>query len=572
MTTAHDVTDGVQRLLLVEDNPGDAALVRAYLRARPVQWDVAHVECLDEALQHLSLETFRLVVADLGLPDADGLDAVEAIRRIAPATPLIVMSGQQDRQVAVEALHRGAQDFLVKGEADRNALERAITYAVARKENELLLSDRAMKDPLTGLANRAAFDARLAQDIARARRCGERVSVINADLDRFKPINDDHGHAAGDHVLRVVAERLLEGTREYDLVARLGGDEFAILISGPFDHRLPYTLAERLVRSVTMPIELEDGTEVSVSASCGIATFPESTESTTDLVIAADKAMYEAKRSGRNCVVEFAERDRSAQRSARSLESLVQDVVAREQLTTHFQPQVEIASGRVSGFEALLRWPPDPSLEGVHVRDFIRLLEHTGAIVPAGQQVLRTACRALAEWRARHEGLRVAVNVSSRELEWNRYAAFVEASLVEAGVPPSALEIEVPAVTLDLEAPEIDASLGALCEMGVRVVVDHFGSDVSSIAGLARHRVAGIKLGRRYTSQTSPGQVMLIGALHAMADHLGLDVIAFGIETEAEAKRVALQGCKLAQGYLYAGPVDPLAAEHMLDASPWSHG
>lgn len=561
--------EDVQTLLLVEDNPGDAALVRSYLKGDQTRWIIDHVDRLDLALELLSERVYPLVVADLGLPDADGLEAVEAIRRIAPNTPLVVMSGQDDRMVAVEALGRGAQDFLVKDEADRNALKRAITYAVARKRNELWLSDRAMKDALTGLANRAAFESRLAQDMARSRRTSDRVALINIDLDLFKPINDQHGHAAGDHVLCVVARRLEDVVREYDLVARLGGDEFVVLISGPFDERLPSTLADRVIRSLAEPIPLESGVEVRVSASCGVALFPDASESTTDLCQAADRAMYEAKRSGRNRVVEFSTDMRPKTPSIPSLDSAVNEVVDRGHLVSYFQPQIVLATGAVRGFEALIRWPPSDRLANVDVGQFIRTLERTGMIVPAGEQMLDSACGALAAWRTVRPDITVAVNVSSRELESKRFPDAVEKALAKASVPPSSLEIEVPAAVLDLEAPTIAASLTSLSEIGVRIVVDHFGSDISSVAGLARHSVSTIKLDRRFTAAREPQQVMVLGAMHAMAEHLGLDVVAFGIETPDEAERAACQGCRIAQGFLFAGAVPQSAATTMLEAAPW---
>ncbi len=561
-----DYGEDVQTLLLVEDNPGDAALVRSYLKGDRTQWIIDHVERLDLALALLAERVYPLVVADLGLPDAEGMEAVEAIRRIAPNTPIVVMSGQGDRRVAVEALSRGAQDFLVKDEADRNALRRAITYAVARKRNELWSSDHAMKDALTQIANRTAFESRLAQEMARCRRSNDRVALINIDLDLFKPINDEHGHAAGDHVLCVVARRLEEVVRKYDLVARVGGDEFAVLITGPFDEQLPSTLADRIIRALAEPILLESGMEVRVSASCGVAVFPGVSESTNDLCAAADQAMYQAKRSGRNRVVEFSSKVRP---KPPPLDRAVNDVVDRGHLISYFQPQIVLATGAVRGFEALIRWPPSDRLANVDVSEFIRTLERTGMIVPAGEQMLESACSALAAWRTVRPDITVAVNVSSRELESNRFPDAVEKALATASVPPSSLEIEVPAAVLDLEASTISASIASLRDIGVRVVVDHFGSDVSSVAGLARHSVSTIKLDRRFTAARQPQQVMVLGAMHAMAEHLGLDVIAFGIETADEAERAACQGCKIAQGFLFAGAVPQAAATDMLEAAPW---
>lgn len=287
------------RLLLIEDNPGDVELVERRLEDR---FDCQHVKVLADGVARLAEEHFDLVVTDLSLPDACGLDAVSCLARAAPNAALVVLTGSDDSHLLVEAMQRGVQEFLVKSELGPGSLARALERARGRKDAELRLERDASRDPLTGLYNRRAFLDRLRARCSRASRASSRLAVVYLDLDGFKPINDTHGHRSGDTVLCAVAERLQVATRNYDAVARLGGDEFALLLEDIGDPKDAQVVAERALAAVSREVVLPTG-RVSVTASVGMAMFPDSSSGFDQLLEVADAAMYRAKRKGKNRIV-----------------------------------------------------------------------------------------------------------------------------------------------------------------------------------------------------------------------------------------------------------------------------
>jgi len=287
------------RVLVLEDRKSDALLVQHALESLG-GFEVTSVERLAAAVRLLYDESFDTVITDLTLPDARGLDAVLRIRDCAPEAMLLVCSSVADEALALRVIELGAQDFIVKGTLDPESLARAIRFAKVRRQGERRLARLAHSDPLTGLWNRAAFAERLDHALAQAKRHATRLSVMYIDLDGFKAVNDQFGHDAGDSLLKQVAARISQCTREYDAVARLGGDEFAVLCTNLAAGGEMVT-AERISRALALPFEIECG-PVSVTASIGIASFPENAGEAVLLVRLADEAMFAAKRRGKNRV------------------------------------------------------------------------------------------------------------------------------------------------------------------------------------------------------------------------------------------------------------------------------
>jgi len=287
------------RVLVLEDSKSDALLVRHALESLG-GFEVTSVDRLSLAVRLLYDESFETVITDLTLPDARGLDAVLRIRDCAPEAMLLVCSSVADEALALRVIELGAQDFIVKGTLDPDTLARAIRFAKVRRQGERRLARLAHSDPLTGLWNRAAFSERLDHALAQAKRHATRLSVMYIDLDGFKAVNDEFGHDAGDSLLKQVASRISQCTREYDAVARLGGDEFAVLCTNLAEGGVAVT-AERISRALSAPFEIECG-PVSVTASIGIASFPENAVEAVLLVRLADEAMFMAKRRGKNRV------------------------------------------------------------------------------------------------------------------------------------------------------------------------------------------------------------------------------------------------------------------------------
>lgn len=286
-------------LLLVEDSASDALILQHSLQTLG-GYETTHVTRLADAVRLLHERRFDTVITDLGLPDARGLGAVMRLRDSAPDATLLVCSSVADDVMGLRVIELGAQDFIVKGSLDPEAMSRAIRFARVRRQAELRLARLANRDPLTDLSNRAAFVDSLKQALAQAKRHGTKLGVLYIDLDGFKAVNDVQGHDAGDALLQELAGRIRRSVREYDVVARLGGDEFAVLTTTLSDGALDVA-AERIARAVAPPVAL-DGGEVGVTASIGVACFPDDASEAPDLLKLADDAMYRAKRAGKNRV------------------------------------------------------------------------------------------------------------------------------------------------------------------------------------------------------------------------------------------------------------------------------
>ena len=549
--------EGGPAILLLEDNPGDADLVVEYL------WEfvskglrIERVERLDDALQKIHDETFTLVLADLSLPDARGLDAVTKLHGAAPSVPLVVLSGLVDEALAPQALQYGAQDYLVKGELDRRSLHRALRYAMERKRAEQRLSELARQDQLTGLANRSSFRDRLSHALSRCRRRNERFAVMFLDLDRFKSVNDDLGHEAGDLLLREVGRRLRGTARASDTVARLGGDEFAILVDAPASEEGVARMADRVLDALREPVMLEKE-QLVVTSSIGSALCPDAGETIEERLKSADSAMYRAKEHGRNTyAIADPSQVKIGLRRAELVDALRKGLVRREYVL-HFQPQVDLKSRQVVALEALLRWnrpgwglvPPD---------EFLPALEETGLIVDVGAWVLDEACRKVRAWRDGGGGsVRICVNLSACQFEDARLVETIRAALARERLPPSALEVEITESLLMRDTNRTKATLKELKDIGVRIAIDDFGTGYSSLAYLSRFSVDVLKVDRSFVKNLgSPGssERQIAAAIISLGHGLGLEVVAEGIETADQLEDLCLSSCDLGQGFYLGVP------------------
>jgi diguanylate cyclase (GGDEF)-like protein/PAS domain S-box-containing protein len=416
-------------------------------------------------------------------------------------------------------------------------------------------------DALTGLTNRAQFNERVVDILQRAGRDGQRVGVLMMDLDRFKTINDTLGHLAGDQLLCEVAQRLLSSVRAEDTVARLGGDEFIVIAPRVADADEVRAIAERVLAAVAAPVQL-DGRELVVQASIGIAMFPDDGDTAAQLVRYADGALYRAKDVGRNNV-QFYTRDITDRAVERlRLEGDLRRAIPRGELEVHYQPKIELATGRIVGAEALLRWR-HPELGWIPPSDFIGIAEDTGLIVPLAEQVMRHACETACRWnpqpgRVRH----IAINLSPRQFYLSDLPSVVRHVLSDTGCQPEWIELEITEGILLVNHSATLETLNALNRMGVRIAIDDFGTGYSALGYLTRFPISTLKIDRSFTQpagESKKGQV-LVNAIVGMAHGLGLDVVAEGVETRELADWLASIGCPMGQGYLWskAIPADAL--------------
>jgi diguanylate cyclase (GGDEF)-like protein/PAS domain S-box-containing protein len=436
----------------------------------------------------------------------------------------------------------------------------------ARRELEARLSHQAFHDPLTGLANRARLRDQLDRALATAGQSPDRVALIYVDLDDFKKVNDSLGHASGDRLLRVIAERLLNATRGSDTVARLGGDEFAILLENVRCEADVLVVAERVGCAMRTPVALE-GQEVFVGASVGVARGSDAVGQAggaDELLRNADVAMYVAKRGGKGRHALYA-REMNADALARlELEAELRHALDREELVLHYQPLVGLDDGRVLGVEALLRWA-HPRRGLLTPAAFMQLAEDTGLIVPIGRWALGEACTQAAAWNGRRgqsadaPPLTLSVNVAERQLRDESIVEDVRAALAASGLPPAQLLLELTESVFLQHEDGIVATLEELKALGVRIGIDDFGTGYAGLRYLQRYPVDALKIDRSFVAGLTPvdGEdeatgLALARAIVALGDTLALRTMAEGVEESLQWEQLRQLGCTIGQGHLFS--------------------
>ncbi len=435
----------------------------------------------------------------------------------------------------------------------------------AMRALEAELGALAHRDALTGLPNRRLFEDRLEIALAQAHRYRHRVALIVVDLDRFKQVNEAFGNAAGDELLKGVAERLAATVREGDTVARLGGDEFTLLLPGIHYAEDLASISRKLVESLRKPFRLE-GRELQVTASGGISLYPEDGEDGEALLKCADTAMYRAKERGRDNFQLFSSAMAEKALERRSLEDSLRRALDKQELTLHYQPCLQLATGRVTGVEALLRWLR-PELGVLSPKDFMALTDFTGVMLSVGPWVLETACQQAREWHKRgSRGLRLMVNLSAHELQQDDLVVHVEKALAASGLAPDSLHLEIPEGYAMQDLARTIETLRALRSVGVHLAIEGFGRGFCSLAPLRQLPVDTLKIDLSFVrgATTDADDASVVTAVIAVAHSLGLRVVAQGVETEAQVALLRSLGCDEVQGYLWSPPVPAAECERLL--------
>ena len=434
----------------------------------------------------------------------------------------------------------------------------------AFRDYEDRLKHLASHDMLTELPNRAAFETAGARAIRRAEATGGQMALLFIDLDGFKAINDTYGHAAGDAVLKLTGERIRRCLRTADAVARVGGDEFNVLLDEVGDGKEVAGLARMLLTTMSEPVDFQ-GQTVALSASIGISFYPRDATEIEALVTHADMAMYEAKSRGRNNYQVFSNQISIAAKTRLALVNGLRQAIERQQFELHYQPHTDLLSGRILGLEALLRWH-HPELGSVSPCHFIPLAEEIGVIDAISDWVLRTACTQGARWRAGGmSDISLAVNLSPRNFWDHELPTRVARILDETGWPPALLCLEITEGTImGQEDPE--ETLKRLGNLGVRLAIDDFGIGYSSLGNLRRFPVDILKIDRTFTHgiPENGDNLALVRTIIALADGLGLTVIAEGVETRVQHDTLLAEGCLQGQGYLYGKPMPAHQVETIL--------
>lgn len=563
--------DGKRPRLLIAD---DEAGIREVLRAALCEsYECVEASSAEEALELLRREKFDLILSDIQMNGMSGLEMVPHALRHDPDTVVVMLSAELAIESAIEAMRAGAFDYVTKPfdlrhveAAVRRALEhRALREAKRRYEVYLeeMIDRRTAEvahlshhDALTGLPNRVLFEDRLSQALLSAERGKQRLAVLSLDLDRFKNINDTLGPAAGDELLRRVAERVSACVREGDSVARYGSDEFALLLTQVGEAENVIEISRRILEAFKQPFRC-DGYTLYLTTSAGVSIYPEDGEDAHTLLKNAGAALHRAKRQEGN-VYQLYTADLNAKALRRlTLENYLRQALEREEFEVHYQPQVKVDDFRIVGAEALVRWQ-HPELGMVSPAEFIPLAEETGLIVQLGEWILRSACEQIREWRgAGASPLRVAVNLSPRQFRQPDLIGMVWRALAGAGLDAHHLELELTESSVMTDPQKAAATLRELRLMGVGVAIDDFGTGYSSLSHLKSFPLTTLKVDKSFLSDaaTDPADAAIVRAIVALARSLDLRVKAEGVETGEQLELLRALGCDEAQGYLFSRPL-----------------
>jgi diguanylate cyclase (GGDEF)-like protein len=557
----------MHKVLLIEDNPGDARLIREMLAEQPEAPFALH--CADRlalGLEQLSAGGMVLVLLDLSLPDSFGLETFAKVYAHSPMVPIIVLTGNDDQTVALSAVKGGAQDFLVKGRLDRELLLRSMQYSIERKRYQVQLEHQANYDALTGLPNRNLLHDRLKQAVY-SQRVPRAIAVVFIDLDHFKFVNDSLGHSTGDKLLKGMADRLRGVLREGDTVARLGGDEFVLILNDQSNEEVIFRAMQRIAAQISQPMQI-DGKELYLTCSAGISLYPQDGPDVDTLLKNADAAMYRAKEHGRNNFQFYTSEMNERVNERLQMENALRRALERKEFLLHYQQRVDLRSGALLGTEALVRWM-HPEWGLVRPARFIPLAEETGLIVQIGEWVLREACRQNRAWI--DEGLApgfVSVNLSTRQFRQEGLVRTVSRILEETRLDPQLLEMEITESMVMHNVASAVATLQGLKSLGVGLSVDDFGTGYSSLAYLKDLPIDALKIDRSFVRDIGTGDDaqdgVLASAIVMLGHSLHLKVVGEGVETDAQVRFLKRHNCDEVQGFFYSEPVTPESHAGML--------
>jgi diguanylate cyclase (GGDEF)-like protein len=559
-------------ILIVDDEESIRNLVKELLAT---EYECTVAGSVAEAIAAMRTAEFDLVLSDIDMGVDSGLTLVPRVLERSPETVVIMISGQQSIESAIEAMRVGAFDYITKPFDFRHvqaAVQRGLEHhnlLVGKRQYENHLEELvrqrtdeiehlAYHDRLTDLPNRFLFADRSAQAIATAQRDHQPLAVLLVSLDRLRQITDTLGHVAGDSILAQAAARLRGCVREGDTVARFEGDEFALQLTHLTKAADAAETSAAISEAFKPPFQLGEQ-DVYVTASIGISVFPENGEDSATILKNAGAALDRARRSGGNNY-QFYEAEMNAMAVKRlALETSLRHAIDRDEFILYYQPVLNLANDDVVGVEALVRWQ-HPEFGIVPPLRFIGLAEETGMIIEMGETILRRACQQTLDWEASGYGqLRMAVNISARQFQQPSFLERIVAILDETGLDPVRLELELTETSIMENANGAADILGQLRDLGVRIAIDDFGTGYSSLSYLKKLPIDTVKLDRSFVSEatTDSNDAALVMAIITLAHNLKLKVIAEGIETEEQKTFLRLLRCDEGQGYLFGKPMPP---------------
>lgn len=544
-------------LLLVEDNPKEALVIKNMLKeGLQNQFTLKHSRSLSDALDLIQQNQFQAIILDSHLPDGKSFESIPQFLQFCPDAPILILSGVEEEDQAIQAVQSGVQDYLIKGQTSSSTLCRAIRYAMERQRATQRITQLAHYDHLTGLANRGLFYERLNCAVARCHRNDTAIALMFLDLDHFKDINDTLGHDCGDSLLKTVAARIKKCIREIDTGVRLGGDEFAVLLEQIVSIEDVASVAQRILHLLAQPVIIKQH-QLHVTGSLGITIYPWDSANPQELLSHADAAMYRAKAQGGNTHQFYTAGMKTAGLDGSTLEMELSRALAKEEFLLHYQPQMNLCTKQVIGMEALLRWHhPYQGLIGPN--QFIPQAEENGMIIPIGEWVLRTASKQAKYWEKQgFPAPHVAVNLSARQIHQGNLPALMQDILKHSHLDPENLKLELTETFLIHETEETIQTLRELKAMGIHLYIDDFGAGYASLRYLKSFPIDGIKLDQSLIQNLphSANDAAIVMAVISLAKALGLQVIAEGVESQEQVDFLEEYGCDAMQGYWIAPPL-----------------
>lgn len=552
-----------RKVLLVEDDSDDADFLRMSLAKYTDSVDITHTSRINDAAAILEDERFDVVLLDLNLPDGRGVECVEKIHSADELVPVVVLSGHDDEDFAVDILNHGVQDYLVKWEGDGRIILRAIRYAIERKRAENKVNYLARLDWLTCVPNAQYLRDELHNATTRASRGRRMLALLLLDLDDFEEVSETLGRSADDELIRAVVQRLTETVREGDLFARVRGERFAVLledVDGPLEIE---AIAQNVRSALQTPFDVA-GQQVSVTASIGIAIYPDECPDAEGLLANAEAALGDAKGQGPNTFRFFSASIQQEVLGHRRLEHDLKAAIEQREFTLLYQPQVRLADDRIEAVEALLRWD-HPERGRLSPEEFIGVAEKGGHIVQLGLWVIGEVCSQLERWKSAGVLLpRVAIDVDSVLLRHGRFPDDVRELLQTHSVDPGLIELELTEECLMDDPVGMQERLFALKDVGVRLAVDSFGAGRSSLSCLQQFPLDVLKIDRSFVSGVDTrfeAQVLCSIAL-TIAHRFSLDAVAEGVGSEKEEAFLRRHDCLYGQGNHFSQPIE---AERVAD-------
>jgi len=546
------------KVLIVEDDEDDYILLEELLtEAVGDVGAITWAEDFKSAQAKIANEHFDFYFLDNRLGAELGLELIVEIKQqYETAPPIIMLSGVGDYQTDLEAMEKGADDYLIKSELTSYLLERTFRYSLKSKDLETKLAKLAHFDGLTGLYNRSLFNELLIKAIQQSERSGQKFALVTLDLDNFKFVNDNYGHPAGDQLLTKISRRLKHSTRSSDIVARLGGDEFSLLLKDVKNDSDFVKLVENIMAIFQEPIQI-DSKPVAVTTSAGIAIFPTDTKIANELIDHSDRAMYQAKTLGRNNYSFYNQQLHQEAIIKHQLELELNDALENNQLLLHYQPIIALNTGKIKSYEALLRWP-DGEKDFRNTEEFIAVAEESNLILKIGDWVFKQACLQLKVWSEQGIADRhISINASANQFNSDDFTELVKQYVKETPDLAKKLTIELTERKPLVIASKTVSRLKVLSDIGIKFSVDDFGIGHSSISYLRAFPMDSIKIDKSIIQNIlkSNEDLALCTAIIALGKALSLDVIAEGVETEAMANLLSSLACPYVQGYLYSKPM-----------------